>query len=298
MAQPLFRIKAAAQQVGISEQLLRMWERRYHVVTPQRGPSGYRGYSENDLALLKKVKGLLAQGFAIGDVAPMLPELRREVKAEGPAPAPVTSSDGPRVEAWRRDALAAAEAVDQGRVEAVLDEALATLPPLVVVEQLFVPLQREVGDRWHAGTLTVAQEHLVTHAVRSRMVALLNAAPRTGQRVALCACFPEEQHDLGLLTVALKLRYAGYRVTYLGPRTPLEQLAEAAERLSPSVVTLSLTTEVSRASFKRSLEKLKKALPGGVRVLVGGLGAQPHADVTRALKLEAVPVGEWPFRPR
>ena len=46
-------IKEAATRTGISIPTIRVWERRYGVVSPTRTPAGYRLYDEQSIARLQ-----------------------------------------------------------------------------------------------------------------------------------------------------------------------------------------------------------------------------------------------------
>jgi hypothetical protein len=61
-------VKAVSRRTGIPAATLRTWERRYGFVRPLRSPSGYRLYSEEDIARIQQVKYLLDQGLRIGAV--------------------------------------------------------------------------------------------------------------------------------------------------------------------------------------------------------------------------------------
>jgi len=296
MAEPLYRIHAVAEMVGISENLLRAWERRYQVVSPRRSPSGYRGYSRADVELLRRVTQLTREGMAIGDIAALLPTLRREVKGAATAPATATPATdaGGQLEGWLEAVLSAARALDQAKVEEVFDQAMATLPPLQVMDGLLMPLQLKVGDLWHKGELTTGQEHLVSYAVRARLTAMLQAAPRQSRRHAVCACLATEEHDLGLLSAAVRFRHHGFRVTYLGARTPTEQLVEAVEQLKPDVVALSAVVDPGLAELKRALAKVSAVLPRGARLAVGGPGAERHQAAVDAAGALLVTADSWP----
>ncbi len=285
MAERTYRIHIAAELSGVRVELIRAWERRYGVLKPQRTPSGYRVYTERDVALLKRLKKLTDEGVAISDAAAMVPQLLAELDA-APAPLNGQAAEGVpelSVDAWREAALAAALAYDQPRVSAVVDEVLSALPPLKAFEDVLAPLQREVGDRWHAGTLSVAQEHLVSQVVRSRLVSLLHAAPEEGRRHAVLACFPDEEHEIGLLGVALRLRHTGVRVTLLGQRVPAEDLGRAVAALRPDLVGLSAVTHRGPEDFRATLARVMEALPPGVPVWVGGAAARAHPDVSLRL---------------
>ncbi|RKG89503.1 MerR family transcriptional regulator [Corallococcus terminator] len=286
MAERTYRIHIAAELSGVRVELIRAWERRYGVLVPERTPAGYRVYTDRDVALLKRLKALTDEGVAISEAAKLLPQLMAELDTVPEPPVReerAGGAGGAQPTSWRAAVMAAAEAYDQPRVSRILDQVLSALPPLRAFEDVLVPVQREVGERWHAGTLSVAQEHLVTQVVRERLVSLLHGAPEGGRKHAVLACFPEEEHELGLLGAALRLRYAGVRVTLLGQRVPAEGLGETVARARPDVVGLSAVTNRGATVFEDVLRRLREALPKELPVWVGGPAAQAHADVCERL---------------
>lgn len=66
-----YRIGRLAQLSGFDQTVLRAWERRYGLLEPERTGNGYRLYTDDDLALLKRVRELLDQGFHIGEIVRM-----------------------------------------------------------------------------------------------------------------------------------------------------------------------------------------------------------------------------------
>ncbi|NOJ82526.1 MerR family transcriptional regulator [Myxococcus xanthus] len=282
MAERTYRINIAAELAGVRVELIRAWERRYGVLTPRRTPAGYRAYTDRDVAVLKQLKRLTDEGVAISEAAKLLPQLMEGLEAE--AAGRGASPDARlHAETWRESVLAAAQAYDQPRVSDVLDEVLATLPPLKAFDEVLAPLLCDVGERWEAGTLTVAQEHLVSQMVRARLVSLLHAAPLGRHRHGVLACFPEEEHEMGLLGAALRLRHLGVRVTLLGQRVPAEDLGRAVLALRPDFVGLSAVASRSAGSFEDTLTRLRQALPRGLPVWVGGAAARSHQAVCERL---------------
>lgn len=269
MSEKAYLIALASQISGVREELIRQWERRYGVLHPKRTASGYRTYSDADIEVLKRLKSLTAHGVAIGQAVQMLPTIRREVKhaAEAP-PKPATEEQLAR---WTDEILIAAAHFDQLRVDTVMGEAQLSMPPLKFYDVFLGPLLRQIGELWHAGSISVAEEHLVSQIARQRMIALLAGAPRRSKHHVVCACPAEEQHELGLLGVALHFRYAGWRVTYLGARTPAEQLARVARVGKAELVALSFIAEPRSAQY---LEELAALLPKTTKVVVGGAGAR------------------------
>lgn len=286
-----YRINVAAEMSGVSEGLIRAWERRYGVLKPKRTPSGYRAYTEADISVLKRLKQLTEEGVSIAEAVKLLPSIKRDVR-EQLEKAERATPRAPRpgqTDKWRQEILVAAERLDQQAIEAVLDEAMVSMPPVTFWDELLAPLQREVGERWHAGTLTVAEEHLVTQAARQRVLALLHQAPRRAKRHVVCACFPREDHELGLMGAALKFRHAGWRVTFLGARTPTEHLARVVRVSHPQVVALSCVNDEGEAAFREVLTEAMRERGAGASFVVGGRAAEVHRHVVEALG--AQPVG-------
>jgi DNA-binding transcriptional MerR regulator len=279
-----YRIHIAAEMSGVSEGLIRAWERRYGVLKPRRTPSGYRAYTDLDIEVLKRLKQLTSEGVSIAEAVKLLPDVRRKAKESiDDAAAPRRAPKKDQVNAWRQAVLVAADRLDQQTVEQVLDEAMASLPPVAFFDDVLVPLQREVGERWHRGALTVAEEHLVTQAARQRVLALLHQAPRRAKRHVVAACFPTEDHELGLMGAALRFRHEGWRVTFLGARTPVEHLARVVHAVRPHLVALSAVGDDGPAALKDTLASIQRALPEGTKLVVGGAAFDRHPEVAATL---------------
>ena len=291
MAERTYRIHVAAELSGVRVELIRAWERRYGVLAPKRTASGYRVYTDRDVALLRRLKQLTEEGVSISEAATMLPQLLTELDAVQPTVEVSPTS----VRAWMDDVLKAAEALDQGRVSRVLDEVLAALSPLKAYDEVLVPLQREVGERWHAGGFSVAQEHLVTQEVRARIISLLHAAPDKGRRRVVLACFPEEQHEIGLLGTALRMRHAGLSVMLLGQRTPAVEVGRVARQMGANMVGLSAVTDPGAEAFEETLARIQEHLPEGVPVWVGGPVARRYRAVCERRGVHVFEEGDdWP----
>jgi methanogenic corrinoid protein MtbC1 len=179
-------------------------------------------------------------------------------------PAPGIVDLTPIVEALDRYDLAA--------IEAMLSSYGVVLTPHGLVFSVVLPLLREVGNRWAAGTLRPAQEHLVSAIVRSVLGALLRANARHDALPKIVFATPAgERHELGLLCAALIAAAKGYGVVYLGPDLPSADIWHATAKSDARVVILSLTA--SGSVPKTELRTINKP-PTGVEVWVGG----PAAD--------------------
>lgn len=279
-----YRINMAAKLSGVSEGLIRAWERRHNLLSPRRTPSGYRIYTETDVEVLRQMRQLTDQGMAISDAVKLLPEIRQKVEAGAPL-----RNDPSKLpmDRWREGILEAGRQSNQHRIEQIMDEAFAALAPMVVFDQLLAPVLREVGEQWRQGKLTVAQEHLVTQPIRSRLLRLLQVGRAGARGDVLAACYPEEQHEMGLIGAALRFQDAGYRVTYLGARVPFNDLVKMARDVGPKWVAVSVVSPVAPRDLQQVAMALASLRPA-TRAVMGGIGVEPHRALCEAAGVKVV----------
>jgi methanogenic corrinoid protein MtbC1 len=261
----LLNIAALSRRTGVAPDTLRKWEQRYGVLRPTRTAGGQRRYTERDVARVEWLRDRLREGWRIGEAARVLEEAYAPALAE-PA-------------ALRRALVDAARSPDPAAVDSLLDQAFAVLPLATAFDEVLAPALREVGEDWHAGRLTVAQEHAFSARVRSRLGVLLGDARGGVHGTAVLACAPGERHELGLLMLAILLRADGWRVEYLGQDTPLADAVRFAEEVDASLLALSAARPAAVAAVAAEARALGRR-PGPALVL-GGAGAD--AEAARAL---------------
>ena len=273
-----YRIGAAARLTGLSEHLIRVWERRYGAVEPHRTDTGIRLYSDGDVARLRLLKRATERGHAIGTVAQLENgQLERIVAA--PASAPVE----PALDEEAADRLLAAflqaiDAMDMAAADDVVAQADASLGSRATALRVLIPILREVGRRWERGKLSVAQEHAATAVLRNYLGSAVRALGRNeGAQLAVCTTPPGELHELGALVAAVYIASLGLRVVYLGPNLPSEELGRAVRKLRADIVLISAVA--TGRTLRASLEEARAALPARVRIVVGGAAAEQLEEV-------------------
>jgi DNA-binding transcriptional MerR regulator/methylmalonyl-CoA mutase cobalamin-binding subunit len=266
-----YRIQSVARLTGISTATLRAWERRYHLVAPGRSPKGYRLYSDDEVARLRRIKALLDQGLRIGEAV-------ERVRRESPAMLPADSASPQDVAAARDALLQGLLAMDRAAATRAYQR-LAFVPPLRRADDVLLPILHTIGDLWVRGEAGVAQEHFASAFIRERLAGLMEAmdVPGAGPE-AVCACMAGERHELGLLAAALHLAANGFHVVYLGADVPLEDLAATLAARCPALLCVSMVCRTSPHDFARAAHELRRAAPEGTRVVLGGGGVPPAAE--------------------
>jgi MerR family transcriptional regulator, light-induced transcriptional regulator len=270
------RIGELSRRSGVSPELLRAWERRYGLLQPTRSAGGLRLYSPDDLARVQAMQRHLADGYAAAEAAALATGTTRHGDKEIAIPAAKNEL---------ADALAS---FDDGDAHAVFDALLARLSIDTLLRDVIVPYLHELGTGWERGDVSIAQEHFASTLLRGRLLGLARGWGRGIGPVAVLACAPGEQHDLGLLAFGLALRARGWRIVYLGTDTPIASVADAARSCDPAAVVVSA---VDPRVFRRHAEELQQ-LALSTRLCLGGAGAAKARLDADLLQLIGDPVHE------
>ena len=263
----MYSVTTTSRMTGLTPGTLRAWERRYAVVDPHRDEAGRRVYDAVMIERLARLQRLTEQGHPIRRLAPLgdaaLDDLLNESSQIGYGGVEVLSDQ----------MLEAVIGYRIGALDRLLSVAVATLPLAILVTRVISPLLAEVGRRWVAGELDIAQERMLSSLLRARMIAILNPRPsETGPKL-LFSTLPGEHHELGLLMAALLAYEAGAPLLYLGTNLPARDLATLAGELGVKAVALSCVDSGLADSALDDITALIALLGSGVEVWVGGAQA-------------------------
>jgi MerR family transcriptional regulator, light-induced transcriptional regulator len=265
----LYRIGELSRRVGVSQDLLRAWERRYGLLRPVRTEKGYRLYTPADEGRVRRMQALLDEGLSAAEAA-------RTVRIPEQQSASTGSGAGPD----RADALTAAVvSMDEAAAQRELDAVFTELTVETALRDVVLPCLHRIGEGWACGELSVAQEHFASQVLRGRLLGLARGWGRgEGPRVVL-ACPPGERHDLALLAFGIVLARRGWAPTFLGGDAPVAAIDEAAARTGAAGVVVAATLAERFTDVAAELAALARrttlylAGPGAADELTSRLGA-------------------------
>jgi MerR family transcriptional regulator, light-induced transcriptional regulator len=286
---PLLRIGELSRRLGVSDHVLRAWETRYGLLQPVRSAGGFRLYSEADESRIRRMQAYLAEGLSAAEAAAAA--LGGDTSpAPGPPAGPAAGSQ-PFAELRR-----ALDAFDEPAAQAVLDRLMAELSLPAVLRDVVLPYLADLGERWQRGTASIAAEHFASNLIRGRLAGLARGWGSGHGPQALLACPPGELHDMALMIFGIVLNRNGWRIGYLGPSTPVGELARAAATAHPDLVVLAATVPGILEPLQPELTSLARHAP----LALAGAGAAPElARATGARLMTRDPVTEaeqtsWP----
>ncbi len=253
---------------------------------PGRTDTRRRFYSDADIERLLLLRRVVGTGRGISHVAGLTnDELRTlidEEEAREPArpaadllPVPGT---GDSAEPFLALCLSAAQRLDVRDLEMQIERASVVLSRTTLLEKLLVPLMQRVGDLWHQGTLRPVHEHMTSAVVRSFIGGMNGAYAIPGTAPQLVVTTPSrQQHELGALVAAAMAASEGWQVIYLGPDLPPQEIAAAALQRGARAVALGLTYPPDDPLLVEDLKRLRRLLPPGTALIVGGRASCAYA---------------------
>ncbi len=209
--------------------------------------------------------------------------------AQAPSPQ-LSTSDESSVDTHLQACLAAVERMDAKGLEAAFSQAAISLSRTVLVEQLIVPLMQKIGELWSEGSLKVAEEHIASAVVRSFLGNMNRTVESASTAPHLIVTTPSGQrHEFGALIALTTAASQGWRVTYLGPDLPAEDIAATVKQTNAKAVALSVIYPPDDPHLANELQKIRQLVPDQVPILVGGRAASAYGEVFDEIGISVVP---------
>jgi methanogenic corrinoid protein MtbC1 len=234
-------------------------------------------YGEADVRRLVVLRDLVAQGYAIGQVGRLNDrQLRALVERQleaGQAPGlPGRIRDGgrPRLEQIQ-NILQAVLRFDYAAADRELGRLATVLSARDVIHRVALPLMRAVGEQWHVGKISIAQEHLASALIRNLLGGLIRLYSPEQPPARLMFTTPAgEEHEFGILAGAMLAAGGGLGVIYLGPNLPADEIVTAVRRAGPDALVLGVAGTDAMPKLLEEIRHVAQKLPTRTELWLGG----------------------------
>lgn len=295
MSKPSLTIAAVERDVGLSKDVLRVWERRYGFPAPDRDAHGERLYPLDQVERLRLIKRLMDQGQRPGRLMASTDEDLNALASARPS----TPAAGSGVDTQALDGMISLiKEHDASGYTLALQQRLAREGLQRFVQDTMAPLTAMIGQAWEDGRVEVYEEHLFTE-LSSRVLrqAISGVAGGQAPRVMLTS-LPDEPHGLGLLMVEGVLSIEGAHCIPLGTQMPMLSITDAARAHRADAVALSFSAAFPARQIPALLGQLRELLPADIALWAGGSGVlrlAPMAGVRLMVSLAEVrtAAAEW-----
>jgi len=221
-----YSISDLEQLSGIQAHTIRMWEQRYHALSPLRSEGNTRYYTDQQLVRLLNIASISQQGLKISQICSLseaaIGELiDTEIKA--------TISSNQQAEFYITQLLKSGIAYDERSFDELLSKCIKTYGLKSTYIDVLYPLLVRLGLMWRKDSICAAQEHFLTNIIRQKIAVAINelSYPKEGAATWLLFLPQEEEHEIGILFAHYLLRQYGQKVIYLGSRVPVKSVEQA-----------------------------------------------------------------------
>jgi methanogenic corrinoid protein MtbC1 len=247
-----YSIKDLENLSGIKAHTIRIWEKRYELLTPERTDTNIRYYTDNDLRHLLNVSLLVKNGYKISKVSkwdsPAITDTVLEV-----------SKSKKTEDAYIDRLMLCMVNFDNVGFNEIVTEVIAQYGIEDFTYKVAFPLFERIGTFWQVGTIFPAQEHYVTHIIRQKLIAEIDKLGLNNRRGQTMLFFlPEnELHELSLLFYSYLAHKSGFNVIYLGQFVPMNDLKKIQAHKKIDYVFTSFINAMSKEGLEEYLVELK-----------------------------------------
>ena len=273
-------IGAVAHMTQLSEDTLRVWERRYQFPVVHRSAGRQRLYSQHAVIQLQWVKVRLDEGMQVSQAIAALHQIpwttavTTSLRAAQVLQAPPPNEHLARVQRLLYEYLRDYNSAD---ASTLLRDIETAYPRPAVILDVIRPTLAAIGDAWHRGEVDVTTEHFVSNYVRHHLLSLIQSSPPPFQvKPVVLACAPGELHEGSLLMLSALLRTLRWPTVYLGQSLPLTDLAAFTQAVAPALIVLvamSEETALALADWPRFLPQAD-----GVHLPLVGYGGRAFLE--------------------
>jgi DNA-binding transcriptional MerR regulator len=252
-----YTIRDLEQLTGIKAHTIRIWEKRYGLISPDRTDTNIRTYCNTDLKRLLNIAILNKKGIKISKIAQLsIEDLKEEVKN--------SSEEYTQNNSQVESLILAMIEFDELRFEKLLNTFIIKYGFENTLTDILTPFFTRIGVLWQIGTINPAQEHFVSNLIRQKLLVAIDGQmfkPMENHKTFVLFLPEGELHELGLLFAYYVLKKAGHKVIYLGQSLPMGDLTEVHKTIHFDSIFVSITSSIFADNIAEFFKELKKLFP-------------------------------------
>lgn len=223
---------------GISSHKLRIWERRYTFIKPNRTDTNIRYYTDEDLKLLINIGVLSRNGIKISQIDKMSNKEISDKVLE------IADNAAPEMEDEISSLVMSTINLDEDLFNRVFQRQLIQNGLYATINELIYPFLSKIGIFWGTSKIIPTQEHFISNLIRQKIITAIDtlAAPPIGAPGIMLFLFEGEMHELSLLLSSFIAKNNGWKVYYLGQNVPLDNVLVTTKMINLKMIMSMITT--------------------------------------------------------
>lgn len=258
-----YSIKDLEKISGIKAHTIRIWEKRYQLLQPQRTETNIRFYTDDDLRKILNVSSLVKGGMKISRIANLCNEsVRDEVLKIEQTPN--------NADLWIDRLIRLMIDMNTLELEDTMDAIIREAGIESATSKILFPFLKKIGLLWQVGSVIPIHEHFVSNLIRQKLIGATNQLPRaTDRKTVLFFLKEDERHELGLLFFQYLVRKKGYTTIYLGGNVPFSDLTELAQKYDFDIAVTTFINALKKEELEDYLGQLSN-LMSPKKILISG----------------------------
>lgn len=225
-----FTISQLEQFSGIKAHTIRIWEKRYNALRPNRSLGNTRNYDGHQLKRLLNIASLIEGESQVSKFCLLSDE---ELAIKVIEKFERSNSDETDASNYILQLTAAGINYDANTFDLIYKHAAKRFDIITLYKLVIIPLLNRVGILWAGERIPPSQEHFISNLILQKIHAATNALPpRKKSDETWALCLPEgEFHEIGLLFSHFMLCQAGKNSIYLGCNLPFDALISTVQEV-------------------------------------------------------------------
>ena len=265
-----YKIKDIEILTGIKAHTIRIWEKRYRILIPERTQTQIRTYSDQDLSSLLNISLLNKNGHKISHIAEWdkdkINRLVWEIKMSR------------NVDFTEEKLILALLHTDEPLFSETLQVLIDDKGLTKTFSEDLMPFLERIGVMWLVNSISAAQEHFISNLIRQKIISEIDKQeiPADKSNPVMLYLPEHDWHEIGLLFYQYLLRSKGFHTVYLGQSLPYDSLLDCIQRIQPKAIISSWLTAIDKPFLINYFKQLKKDAPNAM-LFAGGAQINLHS---------------------
>lgn len=252
-----FSISDLARYSGVKPHTIRIWEKRYSALTPNRTKGNTRNYDSGQLKRLLNITAMLDSDYKVSELCMMTDEELKSLHGKI-----LNLETAASQEYFVSQLIASALTFDEPQFVQVFSHCLLRFELKKTYLQVLYPALSRIGLMWLNDSLPAANEHFISNLMRQKLFTAVDCLPlpKPDSRTWILFLPENEFHEIGLLLAYYLIRLSGEKVIYLGGNVPELSLKTAIKEVKPDNLLMFLVHEDFQENIIKYLDRLSKDL--------------------------------------
>ena len=244
------------KMTGIKAHTIRIWEKRYGIISPDRTDTNRRTYNESQVRKLLNVSQLLSRGQKISKIASL---------SEDELHTQIEQSFAPELAdyvciGYINDLIKSMLDFNEAAFEKTFAAIVTRFGMYDAMIKVIYPFLGKVGTLWNISKTVPVQEHFASSIIKRKLMSATDGLlpPVIRNKKFLLFLPPDEWHEIGLLFANYIIRSKGYETIYLGQNVPIENIEKVVPAVQPQYLLLFYISKRLAKEVEKQIIQLSK----------------------------------------